>query len=75
MGVIYYVNFFDWREVAKVEHLRALGSSYEELDRRGVSARGRAAGTFSADCCNDQVVVTSKTAQSPGLASISTICL
>lgn len=75
MSVVYYVNFFGWREVAKDEHLRTLGSSYEELDRRGVSARGRAACPYSADCCDDQAVVTSKTAQSPGLASISTICL
>ncbi len=32
MGVVYYANFFVWFEIGRVEHLRARGFSYRDLE-------------------------------------------
>jgi acyl-CoA thioester hydrolase len=37
MGVVYYANYFVWFEVARVELLRATGSSYRDLEEGGIS--------------------------------------
>lgn len=36
MGVVYYGNYAQYLEVARVETLRKLGLSYKELEERGV---------------------------------------
>ena len=36
MGVAYYANYFVWFEIARCDLLRALGSTYRELEGRGV---------------------------------------
>jgi acyl-CoA thioester hydrolase len=36
MGVAYYANYFVWFEVARCDLLRALGSTYRDLETRGV---------------------------------------
>ena len=36
MGVAYYANYFVWFEVGRCELLRALGSSYRQLETDGV---------------------------------------
>lgn len=36
MGVVYHANFLVWFEVGRVEFLRSMGSSYRELEERGV---------------------------------------
>ena len=32
MGVVYYANYFVWFEVGRVEHLRARGISYKDME-------------------------------------------
>ncbi|HEY7837453.1 MAG TPA: thioesterase family protein [Terriglobales bacterium] len=32
MGVVYYANYFIWFEVGRVEHLRARGISYKDME-------------------------------------------
>ena len=32
MGVVYYANYFVWFEVGRVEHLRARGISYRDME-------------------------------------------
>jgi acyl-CoA thioester hydrolase len=36
MGVVYYANYLVWFEVARAEVMRALGSTYRELEENGV---------------------------------------
>jgi acyl-CoA thioester hydrolase len=36
MGVVYYSNYFVWFEVGRCDLLRAVGSTYRELEARGV---------------------------------------
>ena len=36
MGVVYYANYFVWFEVGRCDLLRAVGSTYRELEARGV---------------------------------------
>ena len=36
MGVVYYANYLVWFEVGRCELLRAVGSSYRELEASGV---------------------------------------
>ena len=36
MGVAYYANYFVWFEVARCDLLRSLGSTYRDLEERGV---------------------------------------
>ena len=36
MGVAYHANYFVWFEVARCDLLRALGSTYRDLEARGV---------------------------------------
>ncbi len=36
MGVVYYANYFVWFEVARCDLLRAVGTTYRELEARGV---------------------------------------
>ena len=36
MGVVYYANSFVWFEVGRCDLLRAVGSTYRELEARGV---------------------------------------
>jgi acyl-CoA thioester hydrolase len=33
MGVVYYANYLVWMEVGRVEYCKALGFSYEEMER------------------------------------------
>ena len=33
MGVVYYANYFVWMEVARVNHCRALGFEYRDMER------------------------------------------
>lgn len=33
MGVVYYANYLVWMEVARVEYCKALGFSYEQMER------------------------------------------
>ena len=35
MGVAYYANYLVWMEVARVEHCRALGFDYRDMEREG----------------------------------------
>lgn len=35
MGIVYYANYLVWCEVGRVEFMRALGSSYAELETEG----------------------------------------
>lgn len=35
-GVVHHANFFKYFELARVEHLRALGYEYADLEREGV---------------------------------------
>jgi len=37
MGVVYYANYLVWFEVGRCELLRALGSSYRELEATGIA--------------------------------------
>jgi acyl-CoA thioester hydrolase len=37
MGVVYYANYFVWFEVGRTDLLRAMGWSYREMERAGVS--------------------------------------
>jgi acyl-CoA thioester hydrolase len=36
MGVVYYANYLVWFEVGRCELLRAIGSSYRELESSGI---------------------------------------
>jgi acyl-CoA thioester hydrolase len=36
MGVVYYANYLVWFEVGRCELLRAVGSSYRELESSGI---------------------------------------
>lgn len=36
MGVVYHANYFRYFEVARIEFLRAKGSSYRDIEREGV---------------------------------------
>src|SRR3954452_7360503 len=36
MGVVYHANFFVWFEVGRCELLRVIGSSYRDLESRGI---------------------------------------
>jgi acyl-CoA thioester hydrolase len=36
MGVVYYANYFVWFEVGRTDWLRALGSTYRELEHEGI---------------------------------------
>ena len=36
MGVVYYANYFVWFEIGRCELLRAVGSSYRELEASGI---------------------------------------
>jgi acyl-CoA thioester hydrolase len=36
MGVVYYANYFVWFEVGRTDWLRALGSTYREMEREGI---------------------------------------
>jgi acyl-CoA thioester hydrolase len=36
MGVVYHANYFVWFEVGRCELLRAIGSSYRDLEASGV---------------------------------------
>jgi len=33
MGIVYYANYLVWMEVARVEYCKALGFSYEQMER------------------------------------------
>ena len=33
MGVVYYANYLVWMEVARVDHCRALGFEYRDMER------------------------------------------
>lgn len=35
MGVVYYANYLVWMEVARVDHCRALGFEYSQMERDG----------------------------------------
>ncbi|HUX66925.1 MAG TPA: thioesterase family protein [Terriglobales bacterium] len=35
MGVVYYANYFVWWEVGRVEHLRARGINYRDMETDG----------------------------------------
>ena len=37
MGVVYYANYLVWFEVGRCELLRAVGSSYRDLESTGIS--------------------------------------
>jgi acyl-CoA thioester hydrolase len=36
MGVAYYANYFVWFEVGRTDWLRALGSTYREMEHEGI---------------------------------------
>jgi acyl-CoA thioester hydrolase len=36
MGVVYYAHYFVWFEVGRTDWLRALGSTYRELEHEGI---------------------------------------
>jgi len=36
MGVVYHTNYLVWCEMGRTEFMRALGTSYAEIERRGV---------------------------------------
>jgi acyl-CoA thioester hydrolase len=36
MGVVYHANYFVWFEIGRCELLRAVGSSYRELEASGI---------------------------------------
>ena len=36
MGVVYYANYLIWFEVGRCEWLRAMGSSYRDLETTGI---------------------------------------
>lgn len=36
MGVVYHARYLVWLDVARTEHLRCSGTSYAELERRGL---------------------------------------
>lgn len=38
MGVVYYANYLVWMEVARVEHCRALGFRYRDMERETQTA-------------------------------------
>ncbi len=37
MGVVYHANYFVWFEIGRTDLLRRSGSSYRDLERRGIS--------------------------------------
>jgi acyl-CoA thioester hydrolase len=37
MGVVYHANYFVWFEVGRCEMLRAIGSSYRDLEATGIA--------------------------------------
>lgn len=37
MGVVYHANYLVWCEIGRTEHIRGVGVSYAELERRGVA--------------------------------------
>ena len=37
MGVVYHANYFMWFEIGRCELLRAIGSTYREMEASGVS--------------------------------------
>jgi acyl-CoA thioester hydrolase len=36
MGVVYYANYFVWFEVGRTDWLRALGSTYRDMEHEGI---------------------------------------
>ncbi len=36
MGIVYHANYLVWCEIGRVEHMRALGYRYADLERSGV---------------------------------------
>ncbi|HSJ15812.1 MAG TPA: thioesterase family protein [Longimicrobiales bacterium] len=36
MGVVYHAHYLSWCDVARTEYIRALGTSYAELERQGL---------------------------------------
>ena len=37
MGVVYHANYFMWFEIGRCELLRAIGSTYREMEASGIS--------------------------------------
>src|SRR5690606_1763225 len=35
-GVVHHANFFKYFEIARIEHLRAIGYEYADLEREGI---------------------------------------
>ena len=36
MGVVYHPNYLVWCEIGRTEHMRALGTSYRDMERGGI---------------------------------------
>ncbi len=36
MGVVYHPNYLAWVEIGRTEHMRALGTSYRDIERSGI---------------------------------------
>ena len=36
MGVVYHANYLVWCELGRTEHIRALGTTYQDIERAGV---------------------------------------
>ncbi len=36
MGVVYHPNYLAWVEIGRTEYIRALGTSYREIERSGI---------------------------------------
>ena len=57
MGIVYYANYLVWCEVGRTEFIRAGGTSYAELERRGVGlAVAEASLRFHAPARYDDVI-------------------
>ena len=36
MGIVYHPNYLVWCEIGRTEHIRALGTSYRDMERAGI---------------------------------------
>lgn len=58
MGVVYYGNFFTFYEEARTVHMKALGASYSEMEKNGVSlAVTEASAKYVGNVSYDDVII------------------
>jgi acyl-CoA thioester hydrolase len=62
MGVVYHANYLIWCEIGRTDHIRALGTSYRDMERQGISlAVSEAAVRFIAPARYDDLIRVSTT--------------